>query len=58
MGIFRKVHGVTIRSKVRSYEIREALNVELLLRMERSQQLCFVHETRMPSSRKDRRDKS
>jgi len=28
MGFLRRVHGVTLRDKVRSYEIRRALNVE------------------------------
>jgi len=37
MGFLRRVHGVTLRDKVRSCEIRRALNVELLLRIERSQ---------------------
>ena len=36
-GILRRVHGVTLRDKVRNCEIRGALNVEPHLRMERSQ---------------------
>jgi len=36
MGFLRRVHGVELRDKVRSCEIRKALNVELLLRIERS----------------------
>ena len=31
MGFLRRVHGVTLRDKVRSCEIRRAVNVELLL---------------------------
>jgi len=34
---FRYSPGVTLRNKVRSYEIRRALNLERLLRIERSQ---------------------
>ena len=34
MGILRRVHGVTLLEKVRSCEIRKALNVEPLLRIE------------------------
>jgi len=40
------VHGVTLRNKVRSCEIRKALNVEPLLRIERSQVHCFGHVSR------------
>jgi len=34
---FYRVHGVALRDKVRSCEIRKALNVELLVRIERYQ---------------------
>ena len=37
MGFLRGVHGATLRDKVRSCDIREAENVEPLLRIERSQ---------------------
>jgi len=39
MGFLRKVHGVTLRDKVSSCEIRKALNVEPHLRIERSKLL-------------------
>jgi len=47
MGFLRRVHGVTLRDKVRSCEIRKALNVEPLLRTERSQLRWFGHVPRM-----------
>jgi len=37
MGLLRKVHAVTLRDKLRSYEILKVLNVESLLQIERSQ---------------------
>jgi len=37
MGFLRRVHGVTLRDKVRSCELLKALNIEPLLRLERSQ---------------------
>jgi len=40
------VHGVTLLDKVRSCEIRKALNVEPLLRIERSQLRWFGHVSR------------
>ena len=44
----RRVHGMTLRDKVRSCEIRKALNVEpLLLRIARFQPSWFGHVTRM-----------
>jgi len=43
MGYMRKVCSVTIRDKVRSCEIRKALNVEPLLRIKRSQLRWFGH---------------
>jgi len=42
MGFLRRVRHGTLRGKVRSYEIREALNVEPLLRFGR---LSFVGST-------------
>ena len=45
MGYMRKVCSVTIRDKVRSCEIRKALNVEPLLRIKRSQLRWFGHVT-------------
>ena len=36
IGFLRRVYGVTLRDKVRSHEIRKALNVELLLRIDKS----------------------
>jgi len=46
------VHGVTLRDKVRSQEIRKALNVEPLLRIERSQvRYSFGHLSGMPRKR-------
>jgi len=37
MGFFRKVHGMTLRNKMCSCEIRQALNVDpLFFRSERS----------------------
>jgi len=47
----RRVHGVTLRDKVRSCDIRRALNVELLLRIERSQLRWFAHVSRMTQER-------
>ena len=48
MGFLRRVHGVTLRDKVPSCEIRRALNVEpLLLLIERSQLGWFGHVSRM-----------
>ena len=52
----RRVHDVTLRDKVRSCEISRALNVEALLRIERSQLCCFGHVTRMTT--KDWKGKS
>jgi len=40
MKFLRIVHGVPLRNKSRSYEMRKVLNVEPLLRTERSQ-LCL-----------------
>jgi len=42
---------VTLRDKVRSCEIRRALNVEPLLRIERSQLCSFGRVSRMPHER-------
>jgi len=38
-----RVHGVTLRDRVRNCEIRKALNVDPLLRIERSQLPWFGH---------------
>jgi len=47
----RRVHGVTLRDKVRSCKIHEALNVKPLLRKERSQLRWFGHVARMSQER-------
>jgi len=47
MGFLGRVHGVTLRDKVRSCEIRRALNVEPLLRIERAKIYWFGHVSRM-----------
>ena len=47
MGFFRRVDSVTLRDKVRSCEIRWAVNIKPLLRIERSQPLWFGHVSRM-----------
>ena len=44
MGFLRRVYDVTLRNKVRSCEIRKALKIESLLRIERSQIRWFGHE--------------
>ena len=49
--IISRVHGVTLRDKVSSCEIRSVLNVKPLLRIERSQICCVRHEYRMPHER-------
>jgi len=55
IGILRRVHGVTLCDKVRSFEIRKALNAEPLLRIAISQ-LCWFRY--VPECfRKDRRSK-
>ena len=52
MSFLRKIQGVTTFNKVRSSEIRKALNIEpLLLRIERSQLRWFGHVHRMPQER-------
>jgi len=51
MGFLRRVHCVTLRDKVRSCEVRKALNVEPLLRIERSQLRWCGHVTRMSQER-------
>jgi len=49
MGFLRNVHGVTLRDKVPSCEIRKTLNVKpLLFWVERSQVWCYSHVSRMP----------
>ena len=53
MGLLRKVHGVKLRDKERRCEFRCAcvVNVQLLLRNERSQLHWFGHVSRMPYER-------
>ena len=52
MSFLRRIEGVTLFSKVRSFEIRKSLNIEpLLLRIERSQLRWFGHVSRMPQER-------
>jgi len=52
MRFLGRVHGMTLRDKVRSFEIRRVMNVEPhLLRIERSQLRCFSHVSRMPHNR-------
>jgi len=46
-----RIHGVTLRDKVRSHEICKALNVETLLQIERFQLRWFGHLSRMPRKR-------
>jgi len=50
-GILRTVHGVTVRDKVRSCEIRKDLNVEPL-RIKRSQLRWFTQVIRTPAPTK------
>ena len=47
----RYTSGVILRDKVRSCEVRRALNVEPLLRIERAQLRWFGHVSRMPHQR-------
>ena len=47
MRFLRRVRDMTLRSKVRSCEIRKALNAEPLLRIERTQLHWFGHVTKM-----------
>jgi len=51
MEFLRRVHGVALRDKVRSCEIREAPDVESFHRIERSQLRWFGHVTRMSQER-------
>jgi len=51
MGFLRRVHGVTLHDKVLSYEIRKSLDVEPLLRIERSQLRWLGHVSRMSQER-------
>ena len=52
MRFLRRIEGVTLFNKVRSYEIRKSLNVEpLLLRIGRSQLRWFGHVSRMPQEK-------
>jgi len=56
MEFLRRVHGVTLCHKERSYEIRRALNVEFLLRIEKPQLRWLGHVFRMPHERLARQD--
>ena len=47
IGLLRRVHGVTLRDKVRSYEILKALNIEPRLGKERSQLGWLGHVSKM-----------
>ena len=52
MGFLRRISGLTLLDKVKSADIRESLNIELLLlRIERSQLRWYGHVTRMPQER-------
>ena len=52
MRFIRRIEGVTLFNKVRSFEIRKSLNIEpLLLRIERSQLRWFGHASRKPQKR-------
>ena len=51
MGFLQRVHCVTLGDKVRSCEILRALNVEKLLRIERSQICWFGHVSSMTHER-------
>ena len=51
MGFLRRVHGVTLRDKVRSCEIRKAFSVEPLLQIERSQLRWCNHVSIMSQER-------
>ena len=52
MRFLRRIEGVTLFNKVRSFEIRKSRNIEtLLLRIERSQLRWFGHVSRMPQER-------
>ena len=52
MRILRRIEGVTLFSKVCSYEIRKSLNIEpLLSQSEKSQLRWFGHVSRMPQER-------
>jgi len=50
-GLLRRIHGVTLGDKVCSCEIRRALNVEPLLRIEGAQIYWFGHLSRIPHER-------
>ena len=54
MVFLRRIHGLSLRAKVRSCEICKALVVDTLLWMVRSQPRWFCHESRMPHERLSR----
>ena len=52
MSFLRRIEGVTLFDKERSFENRRSLNIKpLLLRIERSQLRWFGHVSRMPQER-------
>jgi len=53
MRFLRKIEGVTLLTKVRSSasDIQKSLNIEQLLRIEKSQLRWFGHVSRMPQER-------
>jgi len=51
MGFLRRVHRVALREKVRRCEIHKTLNVESLLRIERSQRWWFRHVKKIARER-------
>ena len=51
MGFLQRSHGVTIRDKVGNSETRKTLNVEPLLRIQRSQLRLCGQVTRVPQER-------
>ena len=52
MRFLRRIEGVTLSNKVRSFEVRKSLSIEaLVLRIERSQLRWFAHVSRMPQER-------
>ena len=52
MRFLRKISGLTLLDKAISANIRESLNIELLLRLERSQLRWYGHVARMYRERK------
>ena len=51
MGFLRKIRGLSLLDKVKSADIRQSLNIKLLLlRIERSRLNWYGHVTRCPTS--------